>query len=978
MANKVNNTPKFAMPIIVPDSGVNVEEYYENILDDTEFKAYKDNNNDRILKIEFGKDGLNQLYAMVSGQITFIEKGKQLPNSINQVAEGRGAVYLETEPKYLSQLKTKMPPGIPVMTSVVYQNVDPDKFRADIHVAVKNIPLAVLQTRWSLSSVSGNRDELEEQLLNLILKGQAAVHIDAGGKIGQAGLIDETDQESNNVFSLFMTDGAYQIMLPVAFLNCMPANEIFDPEMWKDHPLINAIEDIESLVDLYIKFEIYDETTKSFSSIPPDIIVDLMDHDDIDDDELITKATDANGCVTFNTSLKELAELDPDEDEIDIFFRVHTSQMNHPDPDMPEFWSTLDWKAVDGTPGYFKDFKGAQLGTINNPVVYRIGLDFHIKVLYKIEGINGASYTQPQGSITFANGSTSATISGANSSWNPDVIGRTIRIGNEPFGYTIVNLANTATSTTLTLGQPYQGSSGTVSAYDVWAPAPKGVFVSIYENFLIFRIKSKECQTDEYGAIHGVLYDIEAGDNVFFNLDMKIRDASINLLDAGAILSYTIMDFFESKVDVSAYPDLDKTSIGSVDFPAILSCTEKHRDAVMYAFKCLYELSYFLHKITKGQWSGIQGLTFCYDYFHCIMGDWDDLGGDHIVDFGLASSFSAPGGYVFIKEEQSWDRGTIIHEISHQLMYEESDISLAEMGIRFILGLANFDEDNYIYEHWPRTLTNGFTACVEGWAAFIEAIFTPKVRHANSSGILQYRYYTSGGGGLVIGDCVTNSNIEIKNIITNNYVKLCHADPLGEQCEGALANSLLEVYDRVVIKHHGPGWVYETTNGVFASTPNWLINAPVLGIADDFLNTIWKALQNLKNEPETTQKDVKNFVKYLEAAFLADPILKNKWPIALDVLNRHNIARRMPVVISITPNNGRAVGNDLITITGDHFPEGTKVRFGANVVPQTDLKVINANIIEVLTPSNSPGTLVDVEVASMGGSVIDVNAFTYN
>lgn len=138
-------------------------------------------------------------------------------------------------------------------------------------------------------------------------------------------------------------------------------------------------------VSIFLRFEVWNLSTRSFEPLPANIDVDIVDEDltALSNDILATEQTDANGRVFFNLS----ALTDPDEAEPDIFFLVHTNGLSHAGHTLPSEWSTSGWLATDGiTPGLHNNFIGTQLGTPTTPLVFRVGLDFHAKLEYHVDG----------------------------------------------------------------------------------------------------------------------------------------------------------------------------------------------------------------------------------------------------------------------------------------------------------------------------------------------------------------------------------------------------------------------------------------------------------------------------------------------------------------------------------------------------------------------------------------------------------------
>jgi outer membrane protein OmpA-like peptidoglycan-associated protein len=132
-------------------------------------------------------------------------------------------------------------------------------------------------------------------------------------------------------------------------------------------------------INIFLQFEVWNLNTRRFETLPAGVAVDLMDHNAVLSDTLIkTERTDASGRVVYS-----LPNFRPsDEDNPDLYFRVRPNGIAHAGHRMPNEWKTRGWRATNGSPGQFDDFSGTQLGTQAAPLVYRIGLDFHLQLTY--------------------------------------------------------------------------------------------------------------------------------------------------------------------------------------------------------------------------------------------------------------------------------------------------------------------------------------------------------------------------------------------------------------------------------------------------------------------------------------------------------------------------------------------------------------------------------------------------------------------
>jgi len=145
-----------------------------------------------------------------------------------------------------------------------------------------------------------------------------------------------------------------------------------------------AVPACPSLINIFVRFEIYNPTSTNISKydpVGPGVEIDLMDHDSLSGDDLLDKKnTDENGLVTFTNRdyPSKAGEKTPD-----IYFKARVKNMklvNRWTP--PDDWSTKGWTDVFGRPGYYPNWTPSDLGTLDDPLVFRIGVEFHLQLSY--------------------------------------------------------------------------------------------------------------------------------------------------------------------------------------------------------------------------------------------------------------------------------------------------------------------------------------------------------------------------------------------------------------------------------------------------------------------------------------------------------------------------------------------------------------------------------------------------------------------
>jgi len=129
--------------------------------------------------------------------------------------------------------------------------------------------------------------------------------------------------------------------------------------------------------EAWVRFEYYDLKTNNFRPLPEGQTICLMDSDTLYDSRIGTEKTGADGIARF--CIEDLEDIL----ECDIYFMAYPDKVHNGIENLPEEWATKGWVAVDGRPGFYPDYKGSHLGTWDDPLVFRIGLDIHIRFTYE-------------------------------------------------------------------------------------------------------------------------------------------------------------------------------------------------------------------------------------------------------------------------------------------------------------------------------------------------------------------------------------------------------------------------------------------------------------------------------------------------------------------------------------------------------------------------------------------------------------------
>lgn len=427
-------------------------------------------------------------------------------------------------------------------------------------------------------------------------------------------------------------------------------------------------------------------------------------------------------------------------------------------------------------------------------------------------------------------------------------------------------------------------------------------------------IPKRSLFTDDNGEVHGVIFDIDPGDDFYFHIDFEMTDSAINLPRARVHMSQFGWSTFWDDGDRKYFPDNDHTSLGTHSSPEIFRCTVNERNVALYFLKILREWSIFLFRITGGAWTGVNNLTFFRTSISGVAYSW-------------------PVGEVNIPPSDHWDRSTIIHEMSHQIMWKEVNFSSLSIGYEFIFGdLAAY--------HVINLLNNTEHALIEGWAEFMEAVFTGSGTPPYGVSIVRNKSGTS----FPLGPPPNNR---------------------GESVEGAFANGLWGIFEHQVVAS-GSAHVPESVNGDIMTTSagTWLRNTAV---RDRFLVMIWNPFKDMRPISNPTTTAMINNIRSRNPG---------EWHKLQPELQAFNMAMTVPTVAAISPLGGPPGGGTTVTLTGTEFTlNTTDVRIGGTAA--TNVNVTSSTSLTATTP---PGTLgvADVIVHTPGGDSAPLSGgFTY-
>jgi hypothetical protein len=311
--------------------------------------------------------------------------------------------------------------------------------------------------------------------------------------------------------------------------------------------------------------------------------------------------------------------------------------------------------------------------------------------------------------------------------------------------------------------------------------------------------------TDAWGEVHGLTFGVQPGESLRVQVLGEIKNSDIGL-EKTTFQGFPAWTNATKGPDAKPFTNVHASSLGTLDAPLLLTGSER-RAAAMYIFKVLSELSQFLYIITNREWTGIPNLKI---YPHSISG----------------ISYSFPVGDVNIVEEAFFDRRTILHELAHQIMWQQSGITSFEVGCLWV-------NDGLRLKHRRNLLAHRAShALIEGWADFISDILTG------------YREPMDGKPEMTLLD----------GSLDGTKIDLRARPGLGARCEGAFTNGLISVYEKFI-----KGRVLKASENGSVDEP-WMSDRDV---RKRWKSAIWDPLTSLRPKKPPTTTDFLDEIKRL-------------------------------------------------------------------------------------------------------------------
>lgn len=160
-----------------------------------------------------------------------------------------------------------------------------------------------------------------------------------------------------------------------------PTSTSWPPYETRHRELISLTESVTTSVQIHLRFQVWNLKTPAFDSLPDNIEVDLIDDGPVLGKQILaTEKTDATGYVFFNLPNLQTRK------QPNLYFLVRPNNIFASGHTLPKQWSTKGWQGRQGTTskdGYYPNFaSGVPLGSATDPLVFGVGLDFHIRLAY--------------------------------------------------------------------------------------------------------------------------------------------------------------------------------------------------------------------------------------------------------------------------------------------------------------------------------------------------------------------------------------------------------------------------------------------------------------------------------------------------------------------------------------------------------------------------------------------------------------------
>lgn len=134
-------------------------------------------------------------------------------------------------------------------------------------------------------------------------------------------------------------------------------------------------------IDIHLRFQYKNPVTNTWENYPAGIPVDALDWDYFSSDGLASGQTNAQGQVALQVSDQALARAESSGPE--LYFRIRPGNRSAGSIPLPRQWDSRFKTDANGQAGLYSNFTGTQLGTAQDPLVFRIsGIIAYLELWY--------------------------------------------------------------------------------------------------------------------------------------------------------------------------------------------------------------------------------------------------------------------------------------------------------------------------------------------------------------------------------------------------------------------------------------------------------------------------------------------------------------------------------------------------------------------------------------------------------------------
>lgn len=319
--------------------------------------------------------------------------------------------------------------------------------------------------------------------------------------------------------------------------------------------------------------------------------------------------------------------------------------------------------------------------------------------------------------------------------------------------------------------------------------------------------KADTFYADADGEVWGTTFDMYGGYRASVAYMMKIKDPGISLPETEVIYP----DIWKSWSDPSNgvyYPDgFNGPAIGDASGaklqPVRISSKYDRWAAAHFVLKTIRDVHHWFHTLSKGGWTGASNLRI------------------GLQDLAHLSSVTPPDLGILYSDPHYWDRATIAHEYTHEVMWNY--INYSWWGLLWDSAVGD-----YFTSHYYTYITNEESAFMDGWAEIAELAFGKTVSWTAPSGSPMPSYGSTGYGNPLVYSTA------------HTWGALSAVSLQGVKCEGAFAQAMWDYMHYVL-------GIDVTPDSDVADLTSVNITIASATAQDGFVKAIWTPLTDLAN-----------------------------------------------------------------------------------------------------------------------------------